>query len=50
MISDDLSYHFKFIDVMIGKAQENLIDKDGNIDKDKFMEWWFADLDTIRPL
>ena len=50
VISDDLSFHFKFLDVMTGRAQELLDDGNGNLEKIKFMSWWFADLDKIRPL
>lgn len=35
VISDDLTYHFKFLDVVNGKAQEILSDGDGNIHKEK---------------
>lgn len=35
VISDDLTYHFKFLDVVMGKAQEQLSDGDGNIVKEK---------------
>ena len=35
VISDDLSFHFKFLDVVSGKAQEFLADSDGCVDKQK---------------
>ena len=36
VISDDLTYHFKFLDVVMGKAQEFLADSDGCVDKDRY--------------
>ena len=35
--SEDLSFHFKFEDVINGKAEEILSDSKGNIDKKKFI-------------
>lgn len=45
----DLSFHFKFLDVINGHL--STLTYDGTtIEKDLFLKWWFADLDTIRPL
>lgn len=43
--SEDLSFQFRFIDVVEEKAQEYLSDSHSNIDKHKFLDWWFADVD-----
>jgi len=48
VISEDLSYHFKFLDVVMHTADKYLADPYGNIDLNKFMQWWFADIETLR--
>ena len=45
--SDDMSYHFKFMDVINGTAQEFLNDGNGNIDKEKFMKWWYMTTEEV---
>jgi len=45
--SDDMSYHFKFQDVVNGTAQTYMDDGDGNIDKEKFMKWWYMTTDEV---
>ena len=48
--SDNLSFHFKFEDVINGKAEVMISDSNGNIEKKKFIKWWLAPVDEIRPL
>jgi hypothetical protein len=45
--SDDMSYHFKFQDVINNTAQAYLDDGDGNIDKEKFIKWWFMTTEEV---
>lgn len=45
--SDDMSFHFKFQDVINGTAQAYIDDGDGNIDKEKFMKWWFMTTEEV---
>lgn len=45
--SDDMSYHFKFQDVVNGTAHDYLDDGNGNIDKQKFVKWWFMTTDEV---
>ena len=35
VISDDLSYHFKFMDIVTRRAEDILSDDGGNVHKDK---------------
>jgi hypothetical protein len=48
-VSEDLSFMFKYQDVISKQAESLLSDKSGYIDKETFMEWWFAPLERIRP-
>lgn len=48
-VSEDLSFMFKYQDVISRQAENLLSDKTGYIDKDTFLEWWFAPLERIRP-
>ena len=48
-VSEDLSFMFKYQDVISKQAENLLSDKTGYIDKDTFLEWWFAPLERIRP-
>ena len=48
-VSEDLSFMFKYQDVVSKQAESLLSDKAGFIDKDAFLEWWFAPLERIRP-
>eukprot|EP01017_Pseudomicrothorax_dubius_P010234 TRINITY_DN13626_c0_g1_i1.p1 TRINITY_DN13626_c0_g1~~TRINITY_DN13626_c0_g1_i1.p1 ORF type:complete len:146 (+),score=47.27 TRINITY_DN13626_c0_g1_i1:59-439(+) len=48
VISDDLSFHFKFLDVVTKQAEIQL-DEGGYIGRAAFLKWWFAGLNTIRP-
>lgn len=45
--SDDMSYHFKFQDVINGSAHGFLDDGNGNIDKAKFVKWWFMTTEEL---
>lgn len=48
-VSEDLSFMFKYQDVISKQAESLLSNKQGFIDKDTFLEWWFAPLERIRP-
>ncbi|CAK81396.1 unnamed protein product (macronuclear) [Paramecium tetraurelia] len=48
--SEDLAFQFKFTDIMEGRAQEYLADTSGNIDKHKFLDWWFADVNRMLEI
>ena len=48
-VSEDLSFMFKYQDVISRQAEGLLSDKSGYIDKETFLEWWFAPLERIRP-
>lgn len=48
-VSEDLSFMFKYQDVISKQAENLLSDRSGFIDKDTFLEWWFAPLERIRP-
>jgi hypothetical protein len=43
-LSENLVYHFKYFDMLNGKAKAELEDFNGLISKDKFLEWW------LRPI
>lgn len=45
--SDDMSYHFKFKEVVDREAQQYFDDGNGNIDKQKFIKWWFMTTDEL---
>jgi len=45
--SDDMSYHFKFQDVINGTAQDYLNDGRGYISKEKFMKWWYMTTEEV---
>ena len=47
VISDDMSYHFKLLDLINKKAFKYLDDGSENIDVGKFIKWWFADLKQL---
>lgn len=48
-VSEDLSFMFKYQDVISRQAEALLSDRSGFIDKETFLEWWFAPLERIRP-
>jgi hypothetical protein len=45
--SGDMSFHFKFQEVIFGKADTYLDDGNGQIDVRKFVQWWNMDLDEL---
>ena len=45
--SDDMSYHFKFQDVINGSAHSYLDDGSGDISKEKFVKWWFMTTEEL---
>jgi len=49
VLSEDLSNHIRFNQVMRQEANAILDDGEGNIFKKKFFEWWFADLTKEPP-
>ncbi|EAR94166.2 concanavalin A-like lectin/glucanase family protein (macronuclear) [Tetrahymena thermophila SB210] len=42
---EDLSYHFKYFDVLKGVAQTLLDNGNGFIERETFTKWWFTPLD-----
>lgn len=48
VISEDMSYHFKFMDLCNGKAFEILKTESDFIDLAKFVEWWFLPLSELQ--
>jgi hypothetical protein len=42
-----MSYHFKFKEVINREAQQYFDDGNGNIDKEKFIKWWFMTTDEL---
>ena len=42
-----MSFHFKFQEVINGTAQAYLDDGNRNIDKEKFIKWWFMTTDEL---
>ena len=48
-VSENLSFMFKYQDVISRQAENLLSDRNGYIDKETFLEWWFAPLERIRP-
>jgi len=45
MLSEDMKYHFKYLDVINGSANSFLDDGEGCIDFEKFKVWWNMDAD-----
>eukprot|EP00831_Metopus_contortus_P060523 TRINITY_DN5242_c0_g2_i1.p1 TRINITY_DN5242_c0_g2~~TRINITY_DN5242_c0_g2_i1.p1 ORF type:complete len:1020 (+),score=217.71 TRINITY_DN5242_c0_g2_i1:183-3242(+) len=51
VLSEDLSFHFKYMMVVKGKIGPTLDDGDGKIDKEKFLDWWKMDLEeTLKRM
>jgi hypothetical protein len=48
VISEDMSYHFKFMDLCNGKAYEILKNEKDFLDREKFVEWWFLPLRKLK--
>ena len=48
-IGEDLSYMYKYQDVVSERAQDNLNNGDGMIECADLIDWWFAPLEKIRP-
>ncbi len=47
MNSEDMSYHFKFVDVIQDTYGKYLDDGNGNIDFAKFKIWWNMDIEQL---
>lgn len=47
VINRDMSYHFKFLELVNEKAFVYLKTKEGFIDVGKFLEWWFCSLEEL---
>lgn len=47
IISEDMSYHFKFLDLVNKKAFDYL-NNNGFIDEEKFLKWWFCKLKDLK--
>ena len=48
VISDDMSYHFKLLDLINKKAFTYLQTKNGFINIPKFVQWWFCELSELE--
>lgn len=48
VINSDISYHFKFYEIMNRKAFEYLDNGKGFIDIDVFVKWWFCPIDDLK--
>lgn len=48
-VGEDPSFTYKYQDMINGKAEAELDNGFGYIEKDTFVEWWFAPLEQIRP-
>lgn len=48
IISRDMSFQFKFMDLVNKKAFSYLDNGSGNIDIDKFLKWWYCKLDHLK--
>ncbi|KRX05621.1 Concanavalin A-like lectin/glucanases superfamily [Pseudocohnilembus persalinus] len=48
-MSEDLSFHFKYSDVLTGKAEEMLDpNNSGQIQRDEFIKWWLTSLEDYQ--
>jgi hypothetical protein len=47
MNSEDMSFHFKFVDVINNTANNYIDDGQGYIDVGRFVKWWYMDIDTL---
>ncbi len=45
--SEDMSYHFKFVEVVQNTCNKYIDDGDGNIDFGKFMKWWNMTIEEL---
>jgi hypothetical protein len=48
-VSDDMSYMYKYRDVMSGDAAKLLDNGRGEIEESMFLDWWFAPIEVVRP-
>ena len=48
-IGEDLSFMYKYQDVISERAQDNLDNGEGQITCSAFIEWWESPLEKIRP-
>lgn len=48
LLSDNMSYHFKYIDLVNKKAFKYLDDGNGDLDIEKFIKWWFCSLTELK--
>jgi hypothetical protein len=47
MNSEDMSFHFKFVDVINETCKAFLDDGNGDVDEDKFVQWWNMDIEKL---
>lgn len=48
VIDHDMSFHFKFLEIVNKKAQVYLATSKGFLDEEKFVEWWFTPLSQLN--
>jgi hypothetical protein len=48
-VGEDMSYMYKYQDVMNGDAAKLLDNGRGEIEERTFLDWWSAPIDVIRP-
>jgi hypothetical protein len=42
--SEDMSFHWKFLELQNGQAADYVNDGKGGLDVEKFIHWWMMDL------
>jgi hypothetical protein len=50
VINSDISFHFKFYEIMNRKAYEYLDNGKGFIDLEMFVKWWFCPVEELKTL
>jgi hypothetical protein len=48
VISADVSYHFKFNEIVSRRAFDSLDNGKGFVDIEKFVKWWFCSVDDLK--
>jgi len=47
-ISEDLSFHFKYFDVVRGIAQQELANQRGEVERDSFIRWFYTPIEEYK--
>jgi hypothetical protein len=48
-IGEDISFMYKYQDVISGDANITLDNGNGEVEEATFQDWWFAPIEKIRP-